>query len=153
MADNTENPHACRHRITLSLTRIAAFSFGLFVIAVVVIANLGYGASFWSFIHNTRYADKLGHIVLFGILGLLCNLAFPNFRIRNLPRCITAVTFVLLIFISLEEISQAFIASRHCDFFDWLADVVALAIGQIAAIAVSRFLPIKATPRTNAQLP
>ena len=140
MAANTKNSHACCHRFTLRLTRIAAFSFGLFVIAVVISANLGYGESFWSFIHSTRNADKLGHIGLFGTLGFLCNLAFPNFRIRHLPRCITAITFVILILVSLEEISQAFIPNRHCDLFDWLADVVGLAIGQIAALRCTRRL-------------
>jgi VanZ family protein len=140
MAANTKNPHACRHRFILSLTRIAAFSFGLFVIAVVISANLGYGESLWPFIHTTRHADKLGHIGLFGTLGFLCNLAFSNFQIRHLPRCITAITFVLLILVSLEEISQTFIPNRHCDLFDWLADVGGLAIGQITALRCTRRL-------------
>ena len=143
MAATIKNPHACRHRFILSLTRIAAFSFGLFVIAVVISANLGYGKSFWPFIYNTRHADKLGHIGLFGTLGFLCNLAFPNFRIRHLPRYITAITFVLLILVSLEEISQALIPNRHCDLFDWLADLTGLAIGQLAAIALKSRSPLK----------
>ncbi len=121
------------HSVRLRALRIAALSFGVFIIAAVVIADLGYGESCWPFIHNTRYADKLGHIGLFATLGFLCNLALPNFRIRHLPRCITAITFVLFVLISLEEVSQAFIPSRHCDLFDWIADVVGLAIGQITA--------------------
>ena len=143
MAATIKNPHACRHRFILSLTRIAAFSFGLFVIAVVISANLGYGAKWWPFIDRIPYGDKLGHIGLFGTLGFLCNLAFPNFRIPHLPRCITAITFVILILVSLEEISQAFIPNRHCHLFDWLADVAGLAIGQLAAVLLKSLSPLK----------
>ncbi len=113
--------------------RIAALVFGLIIIAAVVIANLGYSESFWPIISHTPNADKVGHIGILGILGFLSNLAFPDFRIRFLPRFVTATSFVLLVLISLEEISQAFIPSRHCDIFDWLADLTGLAIGQITA--------------------
>ena len=143
MAATIKNPHACRHRFILSLTRIAAFSFGLFVIAVVISANLGYGESFWPFIYNTRHADKLGHIGLFGTLGFLCNLAFPSRRFGYSPFLVTTTTLVLLALISLEEISQAFIPARSCDLYDWLADLIGLAIGQLAAIALKSRSPLK----------
>jgi VanZ family protein len=128
--------------------RIAALVFGLIIIAAVVIANLGYGESFWPIISYTPNADKVGHIGIFGILGFLSNLALPNFRIRHLPRLVTAITFFLFVLVSLEEISQAFIPSRVCDVFDWLADVAGLAIGQIAATVLSRFLPKQETSNT-----
>ena len=121
--------------------RIAAIGLGLFIIAAVVIANLGYGESCWPFIYHVRYVDKVCHIALFCTLGFLCNLAAPNFRLSFLPRFITATTFVLLILISLEEISQAFISSRNCDPADWIADLVGLALGQFAAISILHFLP------------
>jgi VanZ family protein len=128
--------------------RIAALVFGLIIIAAVVIANLGYGESFWPIITHTPNADKVGHIGIFGIMGFLSNLALPNFRIRHLPRLVTAITFFLFVLVSLEEISQAFIPSRVCDVFDWLADVAGLAIGQIAATVLSRFLPKQETSDT-----
>lgn len=138
MTDTTKNPHAHRHKFILGLTRLAALAFGLFIIAIVVIANRGEGVSWWSFIHRIPYADKISHIGLFGTLSFLCNLALPSFRLRFLPRCITPITLILLILISLEEISQAFIPTRHCDLFDWLADLAGLAIGQIAALRCTR---------------
>ncbi len=122
----------------LSAIRLAALAFGFFIIAAVIIANRGEGGKWWSFIHSIPYGDKIGHIGLFGTLSFLSNLALPNFRIRHLPRFITATTFVLLILISLEEISQAFIPTRSCDLFDWLADLTGLAIGQITAISFAR---------------
>lgn len=126
--------------------RLAALGFGLFIIAAVVIANLGYGATWWPFLDHIPYGDKLGHIGLFGALGFLCNLALPDFRLRHLPRWITATTFILIILVSLEEISQAFIPTRTCDFFDWLADLTGLAIGQIAARQCTRLFNKDAAP-------
>lgn len=123
--------------------RLAALAFGLFIIAAVVIANRGEGDSWWPFLHHIPYGDKLGHVCLFATLGFLCNLAFPTFRIRNLPRFITATTFVLLTLISLEELFQAFIPSRSCDLFDWLADLAGLSIGQLAAITLKSRSPLK----------
>jgi hypothetical protein len=119
--------------LKLHAIRLAALVFGLFIIAAVIIANRGEGSSWWSFIHSIPYGDKIGHIGLFGTLGFLCNLAFPNFQIRQLPKFITATTFFLLILISLEELSQDFIPSRSCDLLDWLADVIGLALGQLSA--------------------
>jgi VanZ family protein len=95
-------------------------------------------AQFWPFLDKVPYGDKFGHVILFGTLCFLCNLAFPNLRLRFLPRFVTATTFVLLILISLEEISQAFIPSRTCDINDWLADLLGLAIGQTAAVMIRR---------------
>lgn len=118
--------------------RIAALTFGLLIVAAVTIANLGYGATWWPFLDRIPFGDKLGHIGIFGIFGFLCNLAVPGFRLRFLPRFITPATFVLIVLISLEELSQAYIPVRSCDFFDWLADLTGLAIGQIAAGLNSR---------------
>ena len=124
-----------RHAIAI---RIAAVIFGFLIVAAVIIANLGYGAAWWPFIDHIPFGDKFGHIGLFGIFGFLCNLALPGFHLRFLPRFISPTTFVLLILISLEELSQALIPTRSCDFFDWLADLTGLAIGQIAAGIYSR---------------
>lgn len=131
---------------TLIAIRIAALGFGLMIITAVVIANLGYGESFWPVISHTRYADKVGHIGIFGIMGFLSNLALPNFRIRHLPRLVTAITFILFVLVSLEEISQLFIPARTCDIFDWLADVAGLAIGQIAATVLSHCYKTRPQP-------
>jgi VanZ family protein len=124
-------------------TRIATLIFGLLIIAVVITADLGYGAKWWPFIDRIPNGDKLGHIGLFGTLGFLCNLAFPSRRFGRHPFLITTTTLVLLALISLEELSQAFIPTRSCDLFDWLADLSGLAIGQLAAIILKSRSPLK----------
>lgn len=122
---------------TRHLLKALALSFILFLIVIVTIANRGEGGRWWSFIHSIPYGDKLGHIGLMGTLGLLCNLAFPSRPVPFLPNFITRVTFLLFLLVTLEELSQAFLPTRSCDPLDWLADLTGLALGQLAAQALT----------------
>lgn len=118
--------------------KVLAGGFILFMLVIVTIANRGEGDRWWAFIHSIPYGDKLGHVGLMGALCLLCNLAFTPRRLRFLPPCVTRVTFILFTLITLEELSQAFIATRTCDPIDWLADLTGLALGQMAATVIRR---------------
>lgn len=112
---------------------VAAVSFITIFIAIIVIADRGEGGDWWAFLNHVPYGDKLGHLGLVGTLSLLCNLAFSPRRIRHFPRFITLATLVLLVLLTLEEIAQAFLPNRTCDLFDWLADLLGLAVGQFIA--------------------
>lgn len=119
-----------------NLARALAFGFAAFLIAMVVVADRGQGSQWWPFVERIPYSDKLGHIALFGTLGFLCNLAFPSRRLGFRPLIFTLTTLILFTIISLEELSQAFVPSRTLDLFDWLADLIGLAIGQRTATAL-----------------
>lgn len=84
--------------------------------------------------------DKLGHVGLVGTLSFLCNLAFPLKRPAWLPKGISTVTFLLLAVLTLEELAQAFIPTRTCDPADWLANLIGLAAGQLAALSPGKWL-------------
>lgn len=111
----------------------AALAFAGFLICVIIIADRGEGGNWWGFLNQVPYGDKIGHLGLIGTLSLLCNLAFRPSRPAMLPRWITTTTFVLLLLLTLEELSQAITPHRSCDFLDWLADLAGLAAGQILA--------------------
>jgi prepilin signal peptidase PulO-like enzyme (type II secretory pathway) len=123
---------------TILIPKILAGCFILFMLLIVTLANRGEGDRWWSFIDSIPYGDKLGHVGLMGTLCLLCNLAFTPRRYRFLPPFITRVTFILFVIITLEELSQAFISTRSCDPFDWLADLAGLTLGQLAATAIRK---------------
>jgi hypothetical protein len=130
--------------------RILTGGFILFMLVIVTIANRGEGDRWWSFIHDIPFGDKLGHVGLMGALCLLCNLAFTPRRFRFLPPFINSVTFILFTLITLEELSQAFIPTRTCDFLDWAADLAGLALGQLAANGIRRiFQTTSANPIHN----
>jgi VanZ family protein len=119
------------------MIRALTTGFILFIIAIVVIADRGEGNQWWPFLADIPFGDKTGHVSLFGTLSLLCNLAFPSRRVCGF---VTITTLVLLAFISLEELSQAFIPGRTLDLVDWLADLLGLACGQTFALAMLRRL-------------
>ena len=123
----------------------AAVSFIAFFIWIVVIADAGNGTPWWSFIDRIPYGDKVGHLGLIGTMSLLCNLAFRARRPAFLPSFITTTSAVLLVLLTAEELSQAFIKTRHLDLCDWLADLAGLGIGQLCAMKFRRFLKSPAT--------
>ncbi len=120
------------------LAVFAALAFANFFIGLIIIADRGEGSRWWAFVEQIPFGDKLGHICLTGTLSLLCNLAFPSQKTGHLTRFFTLTTLALLVLLSLEELIQAFIPSRTCDFFDWLADLVGVTSGQIVAAALLR---------------
>ena len=124
----------------LILFRILALAFLAFFIVIVIVADRGDGNRWWGFLVKHQYGDKVGHLGLVGTLCFLANLAFPVRQLPRLPRFITTITFILLSLLTIEELSQAFIPSRTCDLFDWLADLCGLALGQSVALFVRRRL-------------
>ncbi len=115
------------------IIRVAAFGFIAFLIILVSIANSGEESRWWPFLDHVPYGDKLGHFGLFGTLCFLCNLAFPSRKFGRAPFLITLTSLVLLTIITLEELSQLFIPSRHFDTIDLLADYIGLTMGQVLA--------------------
>ena len=113
-----------------SLRTAAALGFIGFLIVIIAIADRGEGDRWWSFIGAIPYGDKVGHLGLMGMLSLLCNLAFRPPQPGFLPRWVTLTTCILLVALSLEELSQALNPHRTCDWYDWLADLAGLALGQ-----------------------
>ena len=72
-------------------------------------------------------------------LSFLGNLAFTPRPVPLVPSFITRTSLLLLLLVSVEELSQAFLPTRSCDLSDWLADLTGLALGQF----FSRSLPGK----------
>ena len=126
---------------------LAATGFIVFFIWIVVIADRGNGIPWWSgIIDRLPYGDKIGHLSLIGTLSFLCNLAFPSRKIGFLPKSVTLTTLILFVLLSLEELSQAFFKTRHLDFYDWLADLIGLAIGQFGAMKARIKSPATTAP-------
>ena len=95
-----------------------AVLFGLFIVAVIILANLGM-LGILGFLNEIPLGDKAGHFILYGILTLLVDLAI--FRSRpDLSRRLLAlrVALILALFIGLEEFSQQYFPNRSSDLLD-----------------------------------
>jgi VanZ family protein len=101
---------------------VSTLLFSLFIIAIIVCANLNRFPRLLEPVSDFPGGDKLGHFILFGILSFLLNksalILFPK---RNPVRLILTVSLLLFILIGLEERSQSLFPSRTMDLIDLFA--------------------------------
>ena len=110
------------------MTKWLAVAFSIFIIVVIILADMGTLPGLIRGLYDFPNGDKLGHFILYGILSLLLNLAFTLHPSRNLPRTIWTVSLVLALLIGLEEWSQSLFDSRTMDIVDLLASYAGVTI-------------------------
>jgi VanZ family protein len=111
-----------------------AILFALFLLLIVILADIGALPHFLQVWIDLPYGDKVGHFILYGILTLLVDLAlFRSLPNRSPKRVAVRSGWILAILIGLEEFSQQFFANRTFSlkdlaasylgliFFSWLA--------------------------------
>jgi len=111
--------------------------FSLLMVAITLVANFGYGSDFLSVLSVVPMGlgDKLGHMLLFGTLALLANLAT---RHRSSPLATALVALTACI----DEFSQQFLIHRSYDLFDLGASLIGVVVaGTIAAAIAPRWRP------------
>jgi len=103
-----------------------AFVFFIFILWVIFMANTGQDMFLFEMTRSIPFGDKLGHIMVFGGLTLMTNLAFKGRCIRVKFASIYWGALVVLLFVTLEELSQYFIDTRSLDVLDYLANLVGI---------------------------
>ncbi len=121
---------------------MVAVAFTLFIGSVIWAANTGFQHPGGMLVRALPYGDKIGHVVLFGLLALLLNLATGCRSVRLWPTSARLLlgSLGVLTFAAVEELSQGFVATRSLDLTDFLADLVGIALATIAAPPIHRFL-------------
>jgi polysaccharide biosynthesis protein VpsQ len=102
--------------------RWLAIGFLLFILAVIVAADMDAIPIAVRDIYRFPGGDKLGHFVLYGILAYLLARAFP----RSVHRgwfSVPIVILVLIAFTVLEELSQSLFAQRTASATDLAASL------------------------------
>ena len=96
-----------------------AVLFTLFILLIIVLADVGILARYLSFLHSFPFGDKLGHFILYGILTLLIDLSLFRSRPHQDRKSIALKSgLVLALLIGLEEVSQQFFVKRSFDLVD-----------------------------------
>ncbi|NRD23420.1 VanZ family protein [Winogradskyella litoriviva] len=95
--------------------------FLLFIIWIIFSANTGGNNIFFEFVNWLPFGDKIGHFFLFGCLTLGVNFAF-NFKKFTFWEVLPLGTFLVSVFVLIEELSQGFLPNRTLDVADLLAD-------------------------------
>jgi VanZ family protein len=124
-------------RLRSWLPTLLFVAFAIFIALVIRAANTGQGERYWSFLDAIPFGDKLGHVILMGILCFLLNLALHcrTVTIRKSP--ILLGTLLVSLFVIVEEISQLFLQYRSFDLGDLLADAIGIALASGLAVSVS----------------
>ena len=115
------------------MTKWLAFAFSIFIIVVIVLADMGTLPGLIRGLYDFPNGDKLGHFILYGILSLLLNLAFTLRPGLNLSHIILIVSLILALLIGLEEWSQSLFGSRSMDIVDLLASYAGVTMAAFAA--------------------
>jgi VanZ family protein len=85
--------------------------------------------------------DKVAHLLVFLVLGLLSARALAAGRHRDRPLAWVVLVAAVVAFGALDEVHQAFVPQRTPDVLDFVADAVGGAIGVALASAVLRRRP------------
>ncbi len=82
--------------------------------------------------------DKVAHLLVYLVLGLLVARALAAGRSRDRPLAWVVLAAAVVAFGALDEVHQAFLPQRTPDVLDFVADAVGGAIGVALAVVSSR---------------
>ncbi len=104
--------------------------FFVFIVTVIILADLGSLPRSITALYDFPNGDKLGHIVLYGLLNYFITRAFLSSRIAKPRGWLTvSIGLVLALFIALEEWSQQFFSTRTYDLVDLSASYLGVLVG------------------------
>ncbi len=116
-----------------------AVLFLIFIIVIVILADVGSLPRFIHVLYDFPNGDKLGHLILYGLLNFFLTRAFLS-SLPSRPRgwVTLSIGLILAFFIALEEYSQKYFASRTFSYLDLLASFLGVIVGGWAAIKIKR---------------
>ena len=107
-----------------NLRILLPLGFFIFIAFIIYLADTADHNFAFRVIGHIPYGDKLMHGLLYGVMALLLNygLKFKSYKFLSFDVQVGAMA--VLVFATIEEISQYWIASRTFDLLDLLADFV-----------------------------
>jgi VanZ family protein len=116
--------------------------FILFVIGVVLVADVGLGSTLFVFLDHVPGGDKTGHFVLIGMVSFLVNMSLSAARTRVFSVHVLKGSLIVAVIVTLEEFSQLFLRNRGFSLIDLAADYAGIILfGQLAASITTRRKP------------
>ncbi len=100
--------------------------FCVVLMGIVLIANLGYAGSVFSFLRNIPGGDKTGHFFLMGMFSFLVNLGLLCKRIRFGNIKILKGSLIVAFIVTVEEFSQIWLQYRGFDLGDLFCDYLGI---------------------------
>ncbi|NDJ78220.1 MAG: trypsin [Chloroflexi bacterium] len=111
-----------------------AFGFFVFIVLVVIVADLGWGVILFTFLDWVPGGDKTGHFLLMGMLSLLVNISLGAARVERSPVPVLRGSLLVTVLVTLEEFSQLWLAARGFSLLDLAADYAGILVGGWLAV-------------------
>ena len=119
-----------------------AILFTFLILLIIILADLGKLPRGLRAFYDFPCGDKLGHLVLYGLLNFFITLTSVRSRPGRRPQLIAlAIGLILAALIAFEEYSQKYFAKRTFDLIDLLAGYIGLVIGGWAALLINKRRP------------
>ena len=112
--------------------RLLFFLYCIFIVAVLLVADLGLMPNISALLQGYSGLDKVGHFILVGILAWLFNSAFRLGQLNLGGLRIFIGTIVVVTVVTLEEVAQLWIYTRRFELIDLLAGYLGIATADIA---------------------
>lgn len=110
------------HRLYLIYLPLAVYWVLLFVLTTIPVDKMP---------HLFNNQDKVEHFAAYGILAFLLTLTL-SFQKKSKLLSSKAFLFSFLFILAygaIDELHQALIPGRYCDFYDWIADALGGSLG------------------------
>jgi VanZ family protein len=125
----------------MSMMKWLALLFVLFMLAVILLADLGAIPEPIKMIYRFPNGDRVGHFVLYGILTFLIDSAFPR-EVKMARMNLQLGSLVIAILAALEEFSQIFLTLRTADLIDLTFSLLGIACADWLVRLLRRQRPV-----------
>lgn len=119
------------------LPRLVALTVIGGVLTLSVLVSMGRAKSIVGLAGHLPGEDVTGHFLVMGLLSAVVNLAFVGARLGRLRFGVITLTALVLVGVSLDELSQGYIPGRRLTFSDWGAGCAGAVL---AALVVAPFV-------------
>lgn len=100
--------------------------FALLLLAIVIANNSGTLPDFLYRLYLVPFGDKIGHLLLTGLLSLLVNLSLSCRKTRLASRDFLLGSLLVGGVVTLEELTQIFFPTRNVSFYDLLSSYLGI---------------------------
>ena len=121
-----------------------AFFFALFILTIILLADLGFLRPVLFLVSRVDYLDKILHFLLIGTLTFLVSSALVEALPSLNPKWVLlSAVFILAVVFTLEEISQGPIRGRDASWEDLAANYAGILVfGGLAWLRVRKRLQV-----------
>lgn len=117
----------------IRILKILAGIYIVFLASIIALSDIKETQYLFKTIRRIPFADKFGHLILMGLFALVLNVLL-NFRQIQVWKSYSFLgSLIVLVLITIEEVSQIFVPNRDFDLMDLLTNYLGVFLFGILA--------------------